>query len=85
MINCVIVDDEPQARKLLGTYLADIPDCNVVKFCSNAIEAYQALHEQTVDLLFLDIKMPAVSGVDFLKSLKQAPWLFLLPLIRNTL
>lgn len=73
MISCVIVDDEPQARKLLGTYLSDVPDCQVIKSCSNAIEAYQALHEQAVDLLFLDIKMSAVSGIDFLKSLKQAP------------
>lgn len=72
-MRCVIVDDEPQARKLLETYLHDIHGCQVVKVCGNAIEAYQALQEQAIDVLFLDIKMPVVSGIEFLKSLKKPP------------
>jgi DNA-binding LytR/AlgR family response regulator len=73
MINCIIVDDEPQARKLLQTYLGDIPGCRVLAQCPNALEAYKALHEQPFDLLFLDIKMPAMTGMEFLKSLRKPP------------
>ena len=72
-MNCLIVDDEPQARKLLATYLATIPGCIITGVRRNAMEAYEALQTGKIDLLFLDIRMPVVSGNDFLRSLKNPP------------
>jgi DNA-binding LytR/AlgR family response regulator len=72
-MNCLIVDDEPQARKLLTTYVSSIPGCKVVGACRNAMEAYEALQTGKTELLFLDIRMPVISGTDFLRSLKNPP------------
>jgi len=72
-INYLIVDDEPQARKLLQAYMAGIGNYNLTKSCANAMEAYEALHTSKIELMFLDIKMPVVSGTDFLRSLKNPP------------
>lgn len=72
-MQCIIVDDEPQARKLLQTYITSISGFTVTRLCSSAIEAYEALSTGTVDLMFLDIKMPVISGIDFLRSLKNPP------------
>lgn len=72
-MNCIIVDDEPQARKLLHTWLDTVPGCQVTRVCRNSMEAYETLQTNTVDLVFLDIKMPVVSGIDFLRSLKNPP------------
>ncbi len=72
-MQCIIVDDEPQSRKLLQTFLSSIPGCTVGHLCRNAMEAYEALQTTTVDLMFLDIRMPVVSGTDFLRSLKNPP------------
>ncbi|RRB01147.1 LytR/AlgR family response regulator transcription factor [Larkinella rosea] len=76
-MNYLIVDDEPQARKLLQVYMHSLPHFQLVKLCENALEAYEALHLNRVDLLFLDIKMPLVSGIDFLRSLKEPPLVIL--------
>jgi DNA-binding LytR/AlgR family response regulator len=73
MINYLIVDDEPQARKLLQTYMVGLTNYKLIKLCANAMEAYEALHASKIDLMFLDIKMPIVSGTDFLRSLKNPP------------
>lgn len=73
MINYLIIDDEPQARKLLQTYIAEVQNYHLVKLCSNAMEAYEALQTSKIDLMFLDIKMPIISGTDFLRSLKNPP------------
>jgi DNA-binding LytR/AlgR family response regulator len=73
IINYLIVDDEPQARKLLQTYMATLNNYHLAKECTNAIEAYEALHTLKIDLIFLDIKMPLLSGTDFLRSLKNPP------------
>lgn len=72
-MNCLIVDDEPQARKLLTTYISDFPGCKVISACRTALEAYEILQTGKIDLLFLDIKMPVISGTDFLRSLKNPP------------
>jgi DNA-binding LytR/AlgR family response regulator len=72
-MNCIIVDDEPQARKLLHTWLLTVPGCQVIRTCRNPMEAYETLQTGAVDLMFLDIKMPVVSGTDFLRSLKNPP------------
>lgn len=73
MIQYLIVDDEPQARHLLQAYMKNIASFQLIKLCENALEAYEALHTQQVDLLFLDINMPIISGLDFLRSLKNPP------------
>ena len=72
-MNCLIVDDEPQARRLLATYLSSIPGCTIAGVCRNAMEAYEALQTNKTDLVFLDIRMPVVSGTEFLRSLKNPP------------
>ena len=73
MINVIIVDDEPLALDILETYIQKMPDLNLVKKCSNAIEANQTLKEHTIDLMFLDIQMPQLSGIDFFRSLVHPP------------
>jgi DNA-binding LytR/AlgR family response regulator len=72
-LNCLIIDDEPVARKGLAEYAKDIEFLNVIAQCENAMKASTFLQEEKIDLLFLDIQMPKLSGVDFLKSLKNPP------------
>ncbi len=73
MINVIIVDDEPLAQDVLETYIEKIPELNLVKKCSNALEANEALKEEEVDLMLLDIQMPQLTGVDFVKTLSDPP------------
>lgn len=73
MINCLIVDDEALARKLLADYVNKIPELNLVGSCENPIQAKQALLDKQVDLLLLDIQMPEITGVEFIKTLKDKP------------
>lgn len=73
MINVIIVDDEPLAQDVLETYIEKIPELHLVKKCNNALEANDALNNEDVDLMFLDIQMPQLTGVDFLKTLKNPP------------
>lgn len=73
MINCLIVDDEPLARDIIKTHLSKIPNWKVVATCINAEEAYEALLKFNIDVLFLDIQMPVITGIEFLQSLKNAP------------
>ena len=76
-IKCVIVDDEPLARRVIKKYLLKIPSLKLVKECSNAIEATSVLHENKIDLIFLDVKMPELSGLEFLKILSDPPLVIL--------
>lgn len=69
----MIVDDEPLARDILQTYIARIPGWELKKSCINAVEAYEGLHQFAIDVIFLDIQMPVVTGIDFLRSLKKPP------------
>jgi len=73
MINCLIVDDEPLAQEILESYVQQNNQLHLIKKCSTAFEAFEILHRQKVDLMFLDVKMPALNGIDFLKSLKNPP------------
>lgn len=73
MINVIIVDDEPLAQDVLETYIEKLPDLNLVKKCSNALEANDALKTSNIDLMFLDIQMPQLTGIDFLKTLTNPP------------
>jgi len=73
MINCLIVDDEPIARDIINTYCSHLPDLNVIALCGNALEAKVMLQQQRIDILFLDINMPVMDGISFLKTLKKKP------------
>lgn len=73
MINCVIIDDEPLARELLADYIRQKPDLRLVGTCPTAAEAFTVLHNEKTDLIFLDIQMPSVTGIDFISSLKNPP------------
>ncbi len=72
-INTLIVDDEPLALDVLETYLERMPELKLVKRCANAFEANEALSTHSVDLMFLDIQMPQLTGIDFIKTLKNPP------------
>ncbi|MEZ4949459.1 MAG: LytTR family DNA-binding domain-containing protein [Saprospiraceae bacterium] len=72
-MNVIIVDDEPLAQDVLETYVSQMGDLNLVAKCNNAIEANEALQNNKVDLMFLDIQMPQLTGTDFLKSLANPP------------
>lgn len=73
MIKAIIVDDEPLALEIMETYIQQIPDIQLVKKCENAFEANEVLKTQQIDLMFLDIQMPQLSGIDFLKTLSNPP------------
>ena len=73
MIKCIIVDDEPLALDVLESHIAAFPQLQLVRRCRNALEAFDALHAEQTDLVFLDIQMPAISGIDFIRSLKDPP------------
>jgi DNA-binding LytR/AlgR family response regulator len=72
-MKCLIVDDEPLARELLESHLAKVEGLQLVKSCENAIDAFTILQKHQVDLIFLDIQMPQVTGIDLLRSLKNRP------------
>lgn len=73
MTNCIIVDDEPLARQLIAGYIEQVPGFNLVGCYASAIEAFAALHCLMVDVMFLDIEMPGINGINFVKSLKPDP------------
>lgn len=70
---CLIIDDEPVARKGLEEYVNEIEFLELVAQCENPLKASRYLSEQTVDLIFLDIHMPKLSGIEFLKGLRNPP------------
>ena len=72
-LKCIIIDDEPLAQEVLERYLGNIRELELVRKCSNALEAFEVLHTEHIDLMFLDISMPVISGIDFLRSLRKAP------------
>lgn len=72
-INCLVVDDEPVARKGIGRYVEQTPFLTLAGSCKSALEANNFLHQQVVDLLFLDIQMPDITGTEFVRSLSTPP------------
>ncbi len=72
-LNCLIIDDEPIAREGIQSYCKEIPFLNVVALCKNVLQANHYLDKNEIDLIFLDINMPILSGIDWLKGLKQSP------------
>jgi DNA-binding LytR/AlgR family response regulator len=69
----IIIDDEPLARKLIGSHTSKIEGLELVGECGSAIEASNVLRSKAVDLLFLDIEMPELNGLNFISTLKQPP------------
>jgi DNA-binding LytR/AlgR family response regulator len=70
---CLITDDEPLALDALATLLEKIPDVDVVARCGDAVEALHILHREHIDLIFLDIQMPELTGIEMLRSLDNPP------------
>ena len=72
-LRCLIVDDEPIAREIVEKYCSFLPEIEVVSSCNDALQAKQLLAVQPVDVIFLDINMPVLDGLAFLKTLKKQP------------
>jgi len=76
-IKCLVVDDEELAQNILERFISTIPTLDLVKKCDNAIEAISYLHNNEIDLIFLDINMPELSGLDMLKTFAKPPMVIL--------
>ncbi len=74
IINCIIVEDEPVSQDVLKKYVADCPNLKLIEVCNNAFEANDTLVNHEVQLMFLDINMPRLSGMKFYKSLSNPPF-----------
>ena len=70
---CLIVDDEPLARDLIRNYIEKLDGFQIVGECADAMKALKALRDHPVDLMFMDIQMPQITGIEFLKTLKKPP------------
>src|SRR3954466_688606 len=73
MIKCIAIDDEPLALKLLEDNISKVPYLELVASCRNAFDAMKPLQENKVDLLFIDIQMPGLTGLQFIASLENKP------------
>ena len=78
MLRCIAIDDEPLALELLEDNISKVPYLELAASCSNAIEAIKVLQEKTVDLIFLDIQMPGLTGLQFIQSLNERPMIILI-------
>lgn len=81
--NCIIVDDEPLAIEVIKSHAETIGIFSVVAECSNAVEAFQELKSNNVELMFLDIQMPGMKGTDFLRNLVSPPRVILTTAYRD--
>ncbi|HEX6226370.1 MAG TPA: LytTR family DNA-binding domain-containing protein [Chryseolinea sp.] len=72
-MKCLIIDDEPLARDLIESYVQRMENLVLVRSCNNALDAFPILQQKQVDLIFLDIHMPQLTGIDLIKSLKDKP------------
>ncbi len=73
IIRCIIIDDEQPAREVLETYIQKVPALKLEGSFHNAMQALQAIQQQTIELIFLDIQMPDITGVQFFKALSRPP------------
>jgi DNA-binding LytR/AlgR family response regulator len=83
MIRCLAVDDETPALDILEDNIRQVPFLQLIGKCKNAYAAMEALQKEPVDLLFLDIEMPGISGLSFLKSLANKPMVIFITAYRN--
>ena len=77
-MNCIIIDDEEMARAIIEKIIENIPQLNLLKEFSNAMDAIKYLNQNEVDLIFLDIHMPDFTGFDFIKTIKNPPKIILI-------
>ncbi|HSO88063.1 MAG TPA: DNA-binding response regulator, partial [Draconibacterium sp.] len=70
---CLIIDDEPLARDLMRSHISKLENFEIVAECADAMKAMQELRDKRVDLMFMDIQMPQITGIEFLKILKNPP------------
>ena len=82
-INCLIADDEQLARSIMESHVTNLPSLHLVKVVSNAIDVYQVLQTEQIDLIFLDVEMPKLSGIELLRTLKNPPAVILTTAHRN--
>jgi DNA-binding LytR/AlgR family response regulator len=73
MIRCLIIDDEPLACQLIESHVRQVKNLQLVATCETAMDAFEILRRGQIDLLFLDIQMPGITGLNFLRSLKNPP------------
>jgi DNA-binding LytR/AlgR family response regulator len=76
-LKCLIIDDEPLAQKVIENYLKNVAHIELIAKCDNALTALTWIKKQPVDLIFLDISMPFISGIDFIKTLQNPPAIIL--------
>jgi DNA-binding LytR/AlgR family response regulator len=76
-ISCIVIEDQAPAQRILKSYIQDTPSLKLLNAFSNALEAQAVLQQQRVDLIFLDIHLPKLSGMDFLKTLDNPPQVIL--------
>jgi len=72
-IKTLIIDDEPHAIEIIQQYAAEFTELEVVACCHSALQAFRVMQTEPVDLIFLDVKMPGINGIDFIKSLPSPP------------
>jgi two-component system, LytTR family, response regulator len=77
MLACLIVEDEPLARNLLTEYVSKVPNLRLVDACASPMAALEILRKQHIDILFLDIQMPEITGISLLKTLQRKPYVIL--------
>lgn len=82
-IRCLIVDDESIAQRIIANYLNDLSSYELIATSKNAMEAIEVLNTQEIDLMFLDIEMPKLKGLDFLKTLNNPPAVIITTAHRN--
>ena len=76
-LTCLIVEDEPLARNLMTEYVSKVPYLKLIKACSNPLSALETLRAEDIDVLFLDIQMPDITGISLLKTLQKKPFVIL--------
>jgi len=82
-MKCIIVDDEPLAIEIIESYIGRLDDLEIVATCNNAIKAFEILQKEDIDLMFLDIQMPKLTGIDFIKTLQHPPKIILTTAYRD--
>ncbi len=83
MLRCLAIDDEPLALELLEDNIRQVPYLELIGTCNNALEAYEFLRHSSVDLIFLDIQMPGLTGLQFIQSLTHRPMIILITAYEN--
>lgn len=81
--NCIIVDDEPLAIDVIRDYISKVPQLSLVTTCADPLDAFRVLNQEKIDLIFLDIEMPEINGIQLLKSLSNPPSIILTTAYRD--